>query len=168
MCELTTGHTKQFCPSIGGTKAVVIYNIQNRDSYTEASGAISAISMIASKTAFRIAPDMASIEVKETITPNRENNTLFYAQSCSVILKDDTPETRELIDLMAKGFLGVIQEKENGNNLHYGIENGMTLVPSEIVTGKAFEDLNGVTISLVGKEKAIAPSIDNALIAGIL
>ena len=168
MCELTSGYTKPACASTGGTKSVDVYNLENRDTYTEASGAISAITMKAGKTGFRITPDMASIEFTETPTRSRENNSLFYAQSCSIILKSDSAETRALVDLIAKGFLGVIQEKENGNNFHYGMNNGMTLETGEITTGKNFEDLNGVTINLVGKEKSIAPSITDTLIASIL
>lgn len=167
-CELTTGYTKPACASNGGTKAVVAYNLENRDTYTVAAAVVTAMAMKSSKTAYRITPDMASIDFTETATRSRENNSLFYEAKCSIILKDDTVETRALIDLLAKGFLGIIQEKENGKNIHYGIENGMTLETGEIVSGLNFEDLNGVTINLTGKEVAIAPSIDDSIISGIL
>lgn len=168
MCELTSGHVKQNCPSVGGVKSVVVYNMENRASYTESSGVISAISMNSGKQAWRIKPDMASIEFTETATRSRENNSLFYAVGGSITLKDNTTATRELIDLMAKGFLGAIVEFEDGTNLHYGLVNGVTTETAEIVKGKNFEDLNGVTINMVGKETTIAPSIADNDITGIL
>lgn len=167
-CELTTGYTKPACASNGGTKAVVAYNLENRDTFTVAAAVVTALTMLASKNGYRITPDMASIDFTETSTRSRENNSLFYDTKCSIIIKDDTVETRALVDLLSKGFLGIIQEKENGKNIHYGAENGMTVETAEIVSGLNFEDLNGVTINLVGKEVSIAPSIDNTLIDGII
>lgn len=168
MCELTAGYTKPACASTGGTKSVVVYNLENRDTYTVTSGAVSAITMATGKQAFRITPDMASITITETANRSRENNSLMYSLTGSIILKDDTPETRALIDLMAKGFLGLIVEKENGKNLHYGGEYGVTVETAEIAIGQNFEDLNGATINVVGKERSIAPSIEDADITPLL
>lgn len=168
MCELTAGYTKPNCASNGGTKAFVVYNLENRDTFTLSGGAVDTITMASGKQAWRISPDMASIEVTETATRSRENNSLMYELSASVILKDDTAETRALVDLMAKGFLGLIQEKENGNNVHFGAEYGVTVSTAESVTGLNFEDLNGTTVNFVGKEKSQAPSITDALISPLL
>ena len=168
MCELTSGHAKQGCPSIGGIKSVVALNIENIDTYTASAGVLSAITMKSSKTGFRIKPDMASIDFTETANRSRENNTLYYGVSGSITLKDDTTETRALTDLMSKGFLVVIIEKESGQNLVFGLSNGLTTETAEITTGKNFEDLNGSVINMVGKEPAIAPSITDALISGII
>ena len=165
-CELTTGHNKQNCPSTGGTKSVVAYNMEKRTAITVANAVVTALTLTGN--GYRIKPDMASIDFTETVTKSRENNSLFYESKCTIVLKDDTVETRALVDLIAKGFLGIIQEKVNGKNIHYGIENGMTLESGEITTGMNFEDLNGTTINLVGKEIEIAPSIDDAIIAGII
>jgi hypothetical protein len=168
MCELTAGHTKQACASVGGVKQVDVYNIENRNTYTEASGAISAIDMLTGKQAWRITPDMASIVVTETPTRSRENNSLFYAQTVAITVKDNTAETRALVDLISKGFIGLIGEGEDGENFHYGLVNGMTVETAEITTGQNYEDLNGATINLIGKEKSIAPSITDALITPLL
>jgi len=168
MCELTTGYTKPACASNGGTKSVVVYNTENKDTATVSANVVSALSLVATKTGFRISPDMASIDFTETPTRSRENNSIFFASTCAITLKDDTQATRDLVDLISRGFITVIQEKENGKNLVYGLENGMTVETSAITTGMNYEDLNGVVINLVGKETSIAPSIDDTLIAGIL
>ena len=167
MCELTAGYTKPNCASSGGTKSVIVYNIENQTAITIGSdNIISALTVSAGK-AFRITPDMASIDFTETPTRSRENNSIFFASTCAITLKDDIQETRDLVDLMAKGFITVIQEKENGKNIVYGTGNGMTLDTASITSGMNYEDLNGVVISLVGKETYIAPSIADATLPTI-
>jgi len=167
MCELTAGYTKPPCASFGGTKSVIVYNTENQTAITIASNVVSTLT-VASGKAFRITPDMASIDFTETATRSRENNSIFFASTCAITLKDDTQATRDLVDLISKGFITIAQEKENGTNLIYGTGNGMTVDTSAITTGMNYEDLNGVVISLVGKESYIAPSVSDVIIAGIL
>ena len=142
MCELTAGYTKPLCASFGGTKSVIAYNTENQTAITIVANVVTALTVTSAK-AFRISPDMASIDFTETATRSR----------------DDTQATRDLVDLISKGFITIIQEKENGSNVAYGTGNGMTVETSAITTGMNYEDLNGVVISLVGKESYIAPSI---------
>ena len=168
MCELTSGYTKPYCASFGGTKSVVVYNTETKDTYTVASNVVSALTLTAPAVAYRISPDMASIDFTETPTRSRENNSIYFASTCAITLKDDTQETRDLVDMISKGFITVIQEKENGKNLVYGAINGMTVETASITTGMNYEDLNGVVINLVGKETSIAPSIDDTIISALL
>jgi len=163
MCELTSGYTKPACASNGGAKAVVVMNTENIDSLVVSStNEVTAFTLTTGKSAYRITPDMASISFTETATRSRENNSLFYASTCAITLKDDAIETRNLVDLISKGFITVIEERENGKNFVYGAINGMVLETGAFTTGQNFEDLNGVVINLVGKETAIAPSLDVA------
>ena len=167
-CELSAGFTKSACASFGGTKSVVVYNTENLNTYTLSSNVLSALSLKTGKQGFRISPDMASIDFTETPTRSRENNSIFFASTCAITLKDDSQATRDLVDLISKGFITVVQEKENGNNLVYGLVNGMTVETSAITTGMNYEDLNGVVINLVGKETSIAPSVDDTIVGTLL
>jgi hypothetical protein len=167
-CELSAGFTKSACASFGGTKSVVVYNTENLNTYTLASNVLSALSLQSGKQGYRISPDMASIDFTETPTRSRENNSIFFASTCAITLKDDSQATRDLVDLISKGFVTVVQEKENGNNLVYGLVNGMTVETSAITTGMNYEDLNGVVINLVGKETSIAPSVDDTIVGTLL
>jgi len=159
MCELTSGFTKPACASFGGTKSLVVMNTENIDTLAVTNNEVTTFSILSGKSAFRITPDMASIDFTETATRSRENNSLFFASTCTLILKDDSQATRDLVDLISKGFLTVIQEKENGKNVVYGAVNGMVADTSALATGNNYEDMNGVTITLTGKESSIAPSI---------
>lgn len=168
MCELTAGYTKSTCASYGGTKSVVVYNTENLDTATVASNVVSALSLTSPSVGFRVSPDMASIDFTETPTRSRENNSIFYASTCAITIKEDSQESRDFIDLIMRGFVTVIQEKENGKNLVYGLYNGMVGDTTAITTGLNYEDLNGAVINLVGKEASIAPSIDDTIIASVL
>ena len=160
MCELTGGFTKPACASNGGVKSVVVMNTENIDSLVvDPSNSVTTFSLDVTKSAYRITPDMASIVVTETATRSRENNSLFYASTCAITLKDDSTDTRNLVDLISKGFITVIEERENGNNYVYGAINGMTVETGAFASGQNYEDMSGVIINLVGKEISIAPSI---------
>ena len=167
-CELSAGFTKSACASFGGTKSVVVYNTENLNTYTNTANVLTALSLQTGKQGFRISPDMASIDFTETPTRSRENNSIFFASTCAITLKDDSQATRDLVDLISKGFVTVVQEKENGNNLVYGLVNGMTVETTSITTGMNFEDLNGSVINLVGKETSIAPSVDDTIVGTLL
>ena len=172
-CELSAGFTKSACASFGGTKSVVVFNTEKIATYTVGTASpdlnvVTALTLDALAVGYRISPDMASIDFTETPTRSRENNSIFFASTCAITLKDDSQATRDLVDAISKGFISVIQEKENGNNLVYGGVNGMTVETSAFTTGMNYEDLNGVVINLVGKETSIAPSVDDTIIAGIL
>jgi hypothetical protein len=145
-----------------------VYNTEKQLTLDISANVVTALTLEALATGFRISPDMASIDFTETATRSRENNSIFYASTCAITLKDDTQTTRDFVALISGGFITIIQEKENGTNLIYGSGNGMTVDTSAITTGMNYEDLNGVVISLVGKETYIAPSISDVLISGVL
>lgn len=167
-CELSAGYTKDDCASTGGTKSVTVFNTEKKDTYTVSANVVTALTLTAPAVAYKVTPDMASIDFTETVTRSRENNSIFFGSTCAITLKSDSQETRDFVDAISKGFITVIQEKENGNNLVYGAVNGMTVETSAITTGMNYEDLNGVVINLVGKETSIAPSIDDTIISALL
>ena len=168
MCELTTGYTKQNCASVGGIKSITIYNMENRASYVESGNEITAITMESGKQAFTFSLDQQSASFTETQTRSRENNSLFYEIAGQIMIKDDEDATRDLLALIGGGVIGVIAEKESGKYVHYGVVNGLTVGTSEIVTGQNYEDMNGATINVVGREVAIAPYLDASVVTSIL
>jgi hypothetical protein len=168
MSELTAGYTKPLCASTGGVKEVILYNLVDRDTFVRADNEITAIALLALKTGFSFKVDMQSSSFTETQTRSRENNSVYFEQTGVIILKDDANETTNLIEMLGCPFLGVIAILESGKVFHYGLENGMSLSTSEKVTGQNYEDMNGVTINLVGREKLVAPYMTEILATGIL
>lgn len=168
MCELTTGYNRGNCASVGGVDTLYIYNLENRDSFTRTGNEVTALSMLSTKQAFALVVDKESSSFTQTQTRSRENNSVYYEVSGQFMLKDDENTTTDFLELIGGGFFGVIAKTASGKYFHYGIENGLTVETSEITTGQSYEDLNGATINLTGKEKTIAPYLDGAIADAIL
>jgi len=163
---------KQKCAANGGTEEWYVYQICDRESFTLANGVITDITMKLGKKAYTWTPDMQSGSATDVSTRSRENNSYFVAQTGMIIFKDDLVPTVELVEQVAKGFLGVIIKKAKNDMTfsakHYGLVNGMTVETAETVTGQLYEDLCGSTINLVGKELSKAPSVPDSVIQTIL
>ena len=168
MCELTAGYTRGNCASVGGVKNIIVYNIENRQSYIVTGNEVTSIVMESGKQGFSFTVDQQSASFTETQTGSRENNSLFYEVAGQIMIKDDEDATRDLIALLGGGFLGVIAEKESCKYVHYGVINGLKVSTSEIVTGQNYEDMNGATVNLSGREVSIAPYLDEAIATGLL
>lgn len=170
MCELTA-YYKNACAENGGVDEFIVYEIEDRDSYTVAGGAVTALTMKTGKKAVRWTPDMESATAGETTTRSRENNSVMNAQTAMIMFKDDDLETVNTISNASKGFLGVIVKKSDPDDAvyrHYGLVYGMTLETAEGVMGQLFEDLRGHTLNFVGKELVKAPTIDSSIVTTLL
>lgn len=168
MSELTAGYTKPLCASTGGVKEVILYNLVDRASFVSSGNSVTDIVMEVAKTGFSFKLDMQSSSFTETQTRSRENNSVYFEQTGVIILKDDEDATTDLVQMLGCPFLGVIAILESGKVFHYGLENGMSLSTSERGTGQNYEDMNGVTINLVGREKLVAPYMALSVATDIL
>lgn len=169
-CDLSAW-AKQACADNGGIDEIIVYEIEDRDTFTVANNVVTAITMDIGKKAFRWTPDMESANATETTTRSRENNSVMHAQTVTVTFKDDLDATVQLIEAVAKGFIGVIIKKSDPEDAvyrHYGALNGMTIETVEGVQGQLYEDLRGHTLNFVGKELAKAPAISDTLVDSIL
>lgn len=173
MCELLTNYTRGNCAENGGVDELIVYNLENRSTYTlEADGlSIATITMAIGKKAFRLTPDMESATAGSQPAHSRENNSQMHPQTAMVVFKDDEDTTVDICNLLLGGYFGVIAKKSTPTGAvyrHYGLVNGLTVESIEDVLGQMYEDLRGKTINFVGKELIWAPSISSALVDAIL
>lgn len=168
MCELTTGYTKPNCRSVGGVKRFIIYNLENRSSYTVANNVVTALSMDLGKQAYDFQVEMELSNAIETGTGTRADFTFFYAQAVQIILADKTQANIDLLALLNKGRLGVIVFYENDLVRHFGLVNGLMVDTETDDSGTEYGNRNGHTLALSGKEVAKAPTISSALAEAIL
>lgn len=168
MCELTTGYTKPNCRSVGGVKRFIIYNLENRFSYTRTANAITGIVMKNGKQAYDFQVEMELSNAIQTGTGSRADGTFFYAQAVQIILADKTQANIDLLALLNKGRLGVIAFYENGLNRHFGLLNGLMVDTEADDSGTEMGNRNGHTLALSGKEVQTAPTISDALAEQIL
>lgn len=164
-------YLKQACAENGGTEDIYVYQIEDRSTFVLAAGVVTSISMKAGKFAVQWTPDMESGLFTDNTNRSREANSVFTGQTGMVIFKDDKDVTVNIVEQVAKGFLGIIVKKASPDGTtefrHYGLVNGMTLEVADGTTGQLYEDLRGHTLNFVGKELSKAPSVPLAVVESI-
>ena len=168
MCEIVAGYTLPLCRSVGGVKKFIIYNLENRASYTLAANVITAISMDLGKQAYQFNVEMELSNALETGTGTRADFTFFYSQAVQIILADKTQANIDLLDLLNKGRLGVIAFYNNDLVRHFGLINGLMVDTETDDSGTEFGNRNGTTLALSGKEVSKAPTMSSVLAEAIL
>ena len=170
MCEITSGFTWSNCPTSGGYEYAIVYAIKDRASYTLAAGVVSAITMEASKLAYKVQVDMEQIGATDNGTHDRTVGSILHDQSCSIYTSDDSVEFTtwlESVEGMPLGVILIASDEKNGVNRHLGLINGLSGA-GETTFGKTLAEGKGTTINLVGKEVLKAPSIDTATAVALL
>ena len=122
-----------------------------------ASGEVTDIEMGAN-TLYRYTTPLGVASLSETITGSRENGTIFYTPTITVILNRLTKEDQNQIKLLGQTKLIVFAELNatltSGNNVivALGVTNGMELNAGTEDSGAAFGDRSGYTLTFDGLE----------------
>jgi len=101
----------------------------------------------------------------ETVTIDRATGTRFYEQSVSLTIHYGKSSTendtiRTTLEELSRGNMLMIVKENSGIHKIYGAENGLRVTTGTGGTGTAFGDLNGVTLTLTGKEPESAAIVD--------
>lgn len=157
----------------GGVEAIVVLDKCNRNTYTIANGAITALTTANGTKAYTWTADIESAKFNDNGTGNRANNSYFRTHVGMVQFKDDETVTAKLDEEAGRGKLIFFVKYarpvgESAKWKAYGFLNGMTVTTSEASTGQMFEDLRGHTLNLEGKETSRALEVSDAIVASIL
>lgn len=164
MCDLTRGRLEVCKDSVGGLKSVYFVNYGDATGYTYDATNTDAIDAVAgTPTAYKYDLKGAST-FTQNINSSRENGTTFFEQVLELTFKKLTPKDHKELKLMAYGRPQVIVEDNNGNLFYAGLKHGMDVTGGTIVTGGAFGDLSGYTLTLTGMEQVPANFIDTTLV----
>ena len=96
--------------------------------------------------------------ITDTITGSRENGTIFYTPTVSIMLNKLTKEDQNEIKLLGQTkvriFAQLNQQLSNGHDVFIalGMANGMELNTGTMDSGAAFGDRNGYTLTFDGLE----------------
>jgi hypothetical protein len=147
----------------------------------QASGEISDIEMDAGGL-YRYTMPLGVASMTETIVGSRENGTIYYTPSVSVILNRLTKEDQNQIKLLGATKLVCFvqlnaQIVATGHDviLGLGVTNGMELNAGTIDSGTAWGDRGGYSLTLDGMEPIPSPMVadyttnpfDNAAFTGV-
>lgn len=94
------------------------------------------------------------------IKVNKDNGTLWYEQTLTMILASDTKELRSEIHLLAQNEVCALVEKADGTIVALGLEEGLQVGDAnEYTSGVVKSDRNGHTIVLTGLENNEVPNV---------
>lgn len=159
-CLINTGYALGCRDNIGGLQKAYIRNWSASTTYTySATGVITGgTNTTTSFYTFEQRNETAEFIPGEG-QHSLENGTNFWNQNVNLMFHKYQASLRDLLYVMAQSELEVIVLDQNGKYFLVGEQNGANLIGSNASVGKAFGDLNGVTINLQAKEPAPAREI---------
>lgn len=163
-CALTQDYNFDCEVGAGGVKTFWFIELGNVTSITESSGTVTALVKAAGKIFRKYQLALETSNTNEAITGNKQNGTLFYAQTAVLIINKQSVAMRNEILLLAKNQLILIAQDNNGTYRLYGKENGLMLLTGEAASGTAWGDRNGYTLNFTGNERELAPFVSQDVI----
>jgi hypothetical protein len=158
-CLLSTGYTLGCRDSIGGILEVWIGNFSNGATYT--LNATEVITGFTGTTAsyFRFEQEMETGQFNQTGAYSTENGTVFFTQELMLTFHKNDATLRNQLLILSQANMSVIVRDQRNQLWLMGYQNGVRATAGAQNTGKAFGDLNGVTITLQAKEPEPAYNI---------
>lgn len=164
-CALTSDYSFGCDVGTGGTKEAYLIELNNVTALTESSGTITAITKASGKIfrKYQLVQETANFD--ETITGNRQNGTLFYAQKGLIVINKQNVAVRNEIILLSRNYLIMIIKDNNDTYRLYGRQYGLRLISGSASTGTAWGDRNGYSLEFTGNEPEPAPFVQDSVIA---
>lgn len=157
-CILNSGVSLGCKDSIGGIKEAYIASFSSSAGYTYDSDDV--IDSISNTNNFHtFAQRNEQGEMVQTGNHSIENGSNYWEQVVSLIFTKNDATLRNTLKVLAQSTLSVIVKDQNNRYWLIGEENGADLSASTASTGKAYGDLNGVTLSIMAKESNPARQI---------
>lgn len=160
-CLLTAGYSLGCKDNTGGIQKAYIGNFSAATTYqVDSNGLITGATLPG--TYFTFEQRNENAEFNDEGQHSIENGTNFWVQTVNLIFHKNESVIRNTLLLLAKSSLSVIVLDQNGKYWLIGKQNGAELVGSTSSIGKAYGDLNGVTVSIEGREPEPASEMNQA------
>jgi hypothetical protein len=168
-CEMTNGYNDRTCTNgKGGIKSVLLFPVSAIVTPITMSGnEITSMTVTGETFLYKLKSNLSSYTAP--IKVNKENGTLWYEQTLTMILASDTKELRAELHLLAQNEVCALVEKADGTIVALGLEEGLQVNDGgEYTSGVAKSDRNGHTIVLAGLENNEVPDVSALLYADLL
>lgn len=167
-CLLTQWFDLDCNDSIGGIEEIYVLENVSIDAITEVSGVVTAITTVGSKkfNRYRLKDEVGSMQAP--VNHNQQNGTTFFEQTVIFNLNKLTTTKRNELLLLAQANTVVIVKDMNGLYWLCGKTRGLYPSAGDFGTGTAAGDFNGVSMTLMAREKEPPLSVDSSLIDSTL
>lgn len=157
-CSIDSGYTLGCRDNTGGIQLAYIADFDPGQTYSYTvsgtfSGSIDTVTPSSSPSTYY--PFYQEVEVGEFNQEGQystENGTVFFVQTLTLTMHKNDAALRSKLLLLSQGHLSVIVKDQRGGHWLMGKVNGCRVVTGTSNTGKAFGDLNGIVITIEGRE----------------
>lgn len=169
-CEVTSGIDDNQCVvRVGGLTDVLLMKFSEveKSGTTITDNEITAFTLNGSAYLFELMPELSSA----TYPPNRtpESGSVTYPIGLNMVINQDTKETREILDGIARNSWVAFAKKSNGVWIALGLNVGLWVgADGEGGTGVARTDRNGYTVVLSAVEPYMIPDVDSTVIDAVM
>jgi len=171
-CTLTNGYTLGNCVvSTGGIYTLYVAGHEKNIVYGLSTGNMvngyDSTALGSTLTFKEFEQDIEIAGATEALTADRATGTRFYEQTVNLTIHygkvaADNDTIRTTLEELSKGNMMIIVKENSGIYKMYGAENGLRVTTGASGSGTAFSDLNGITLTLTGKESEPAQIVDLA------
>jgi hypothetical protein len=153
-------------PSVGGVFSFYVTEYANINTLTISGGTATTFTL-KTGTKFWLIPQKKQVGTfTQTYTPNIPNGSAFYNQQADFSFPRLSANVQGVLAQMAINDVIIIVKDNNGNLWLLGSNNGLTMSAGTAVSGKAYGDLNGFTVTIGdGGETYPMVQIPSSLIA---
>lgn len=167
MCTLTSGYTLECRKNLGGVKSIAIGSFARSKYATDATNndVITGYEVDSPEVTYHIfETEIESASFNQTAQISAENHTVFMQQEVTLSMFRNTSALLKTVVTLLQANLSVIIKDQTDRYWLVGRENGVRATAATVGTGKAFSDMNGSSITLLGKEPLFATEVVKAAI----
>ena len=166
---MTSGYNDRTCTNgKGGIKSVLLFPLGNIATSHITANEVDILTVTGETFLYKLKSNLSSYTAP--IKVNKDNGTLFYEQSLSMILASDSKELRSEIHLLAQNEVACLVENADGSIVALGFGEGLQIADAnEYTSGVVKGDRKGHVLVLNGMENDevpdVAPGVYTALLA---
>ena len=170
LCDMIAGYNDRTCTNgKGGIKSVLLFPLGNVTNSIILPGTNEVTTLTVSGETFlyKLKSNLSSYTAP--IKVDKNNGTLFYEQSLSMIIASDNKELRSEIHLLAQNEVVCLVENADGTIVALGFGEGLQIADAnEYTSGVLKGDRRGHVIVLNGMENDEVPDVDPGIYATLL
>jgi len=165
---MTSGYNDRTCTNgKGGIKSVLLFPLGNIATSNITLNEVTTLTVTGETFLYKLKSNLSSYTAP--IKVDKNNGTLFYEQSLSMILASDNKELRSEIHLLAQNEVVCLVENADGSIVALGFGEGLQIADAnEYTSGVLKGDRRGHTLVLNGMENEEVPDVAPGVYATLL
>ena len=168
LCDMIAGYNDRTCTNgKGGIKSVLLFPLGAVSASTVLANEVTALTVTGETFLYKLKSNLSSYTAP--IKVDKNNGTLWYEQSLSMILASDNKELRSEIHLLAQNEVVCLVENADGTIVALGFGEGLQIADAnEYTSGVLKSDRRGHVVVLNGMENDEVPDVDATVYATLL